>query len=315
MTNTTNRVIVIAGPTGSGKTDVACELCRIIGGEIISADSRQVYKHLDVGTNKAGVWDEGRKARVYKDTVQHLTDIIEPSRSFNAGQFVELANDKTKSILDRGKIPVMTGGTGLYIKAFVDGLAPLPESDPQIRQRLCAELERDGIEHLYDRLKEVDPESALKNKNNPQRLLRALEVFEITGTPISVLHKMTTPSKYSFFQAGLLWDSRELYSNLDSRSLNMLGSGMIEETKNIIDKGCAPGSPGLEGIGYRDVIRFLNNLITRVELESAFKLDMRHYAKRQMTWFKKDYRVKWINLSNKTFNPVKIANDLANMIK
>ena len=315
MNGQQGKVIVIAGPTGSGKSDVACELCKLIGGEIISADSRQVYKYLDVGTNKAGAWDETLGARVYKGVPQHLTDIIEPSKSFNAGQFVELANKKTKEILERGKVPVLTGGTGLYVKAFVDGLAPLPESDPAVRHKLSEELTQNGVGYLYEKLKAVDPESAQKNQNNPQRLMRALEVFEITGTPISVLHKQTVPSSYSFICSGILWDPQELYSNLDIRSVKMLDSGMIEETKSAIDKGFCAGSPGLEGIGYRDVIRLLNGLITRQELESAFKLDMRHYAKRQMTWFKKDPRIKWIPAGNMTFDPFKIANTLANMVK
>lgn len=306
---TVNAPIILLGPTGSGKTEIAAELCKLSDGEIISADSRQVYKTLDIGTNKAGEWDNKLKVRVYKDIPQHLTDLISPDMTFSAGEFALLAEKAIENLIKQGITPIITGGTGLYIKALVDGLSDLPEADPEIREELTKELNSLGKEHLYKNLLAIDPVSAQKNKDNPQRLIRALEVFQITGKPISELQAIKPENKREFLQFGLAWDREELYANLDKRSDIMLSSGMIEETKLML-KNFGENAPALKGIGYGHIIKHLNKQLSYANMEMLFKRDMRRYAKRQMTWFRRDPRINWINLDKSTFNPPVIAKQI-----
>lgn len=300
-------VIVIAGPTGSGKTAVAAALARRLNGEIISADSRQVYTYLDVGTNKAGEWDPAAKLRYAGGIPQHLTDIIEPSGTFNAGEFARRAHGIIAGLQKEGKTPIVAGGTGLYVKALIDGLAPLPERDEKVRAALNKELERSGKEHLYERLKAVDPVSAEKNRGNPQRIVRALEVFELTGKPLSAWHGETKAPEGAFLQFGLAWERAELNAAIDRRSEDMLSSGMIDETKKVLSLGFPPDCPGLQSLGYRKMIEYLEGRVTREELALSLKTDTRQYAKRQMTWFKRDGRIDWIPVRAATFDPERAA--------
>lgn len=293
MKNKSN-IIVIEGPTGSGKTDIAVKLCKSINGEIISADSRQIYRHLDIGTNKSGKWSEDTKTRIDSSIHQHLTDFLEPSEEFSAGGFVKKAILLIESIRAKGKTPVIVGGTGLYIKALIDGLAPMPKADQSIRDELHQKVLKEGKDSLYNDLKSFDPESAEKNKGNTQRLIRAIEVYKLTGKPITILQKETVPSKESFLRFAVLWEKDKLYKRLDERCDLMLSTGMIEETKKAVDLGFTKQSPGLNSLGYRLIIDHLNNKISIDEIKPLFKRDMRHYAKRQMTWLKRDKRINWI---------------------
>ncbi|OGS25072.1 MAG: tRNA (adenosine(37)-N6)-dimethylallyltransferase MiaA [Elusimicrobia bacterium RIFOXYB2_FULL_50_12] len=302
--------IIIAGPTASGKTAVSRALAQRLNGEIISADSRQVYKYLDIGTNKEGAWDPGKGCRVTGGTCQHLTDIIEPSETFSAGEFARRAREIIALLSERGRTSIITGGTGLYIKAFVDGLSPLPASDPAVRSALISELKTHGLEYLYNQLAAVDPEAAQKNKSNPQRITRALEVYRLTGIPISQWHRNVAPRRENCRQFGILWPRGELNEIIAERSKTMFASGMIEETKNALARGYAKDSPGLQGIGYRSIIRFLDGTATREEAQTGLSLDTRHYAKRQMTWFKKDTRIRWIETAKPQFDPDIIADKI-----
>lgn len=295
--------IVIAGPTGSGKTDIAVKLAKLINGQIISADSRQIYKYLDIGTNKAGKYSSRRKLRIEKGIPQYLTDILEPSQSFSAGDFAQSAGKLIKKIRSSNKAPIIVGGTGLYIKALIDGLAPLPEADPVIRQELNKQLREHGVEYINKKLAEVDPESAKRNRHNPQRLIRALEVYRLTGLPITELHKKTIPSKEKFVQFGLRWQREKLYRNLDKRCKRMLNSGIVEETKRVIQKGFSKDSPGLKSIGYNHIVEYLAGNVNYKEMEFIFMRDIRRYAKRQMTWFRKDARISWIDMDKDVYNP------------
>jgi tRNA dimethylallyltransferase len=303
-----DKIIVIAGPTGSGKTALAVKLARKLNCEIISADSRQVYKYLDVGTNKEGVWSEELGARAAEGVPQYLTDIIEPGDTFSAGQFVKRAGEFIKKIRGSGKRPLIVGGTGLYIKALIDGIAELPDRNEPLRQELNALLSKHGKEYLYDKLKKFDPVSAEKNRGNPQRLIRSLEVHELTGVPITELHKNTRGSNEEFLQFAVNTGREELYKRIDARSAAMLDSGMIEETKKVLDMGFGEDSPGLQGLGYRDAVRYLKNEITLDELRALLQAGSRRYAKRQLTWFKKDSRIKWLGAEN-------IANVLTDLLK
>jgi tRNA dimethylallyltransferase len=307
--------IVIAGSTGTGKTAVAARLARSMNGEIISADSRQVYRYLDIGTNKSGTWDPRRKLRIAESVPQHLTDIIDPSEWFSAGDFVRIASERLESIAAEGKVPFIVGGTGLYIKALIDGLAPLPEKDEEIRRELREKAERYGSDHLYRELKKVDPVSAEKNRGNPQRLIRALEVYLLTGEPLPVHHARTKPYKGTFVQFGLRWPREDLYRQLDARCETMLRSGMLEETRSVMDKGFAPDAPGLQSIGYRSIVSMLNGTLSLEEAADQLKRDTRHYAKRQETWFRADPRITWIPVTEKHFNPSEIAGNIAKSIE
>lgn len=303
-------IIVIVGPTGSGKTELGLQIAKKINGEIISADSRQVYKHLDIGTNKEGIWDKNKNLRFLDEIPQHLTDIIDPSETYNAGEFAKSASQLIESIQQKNKAPVIVGGTGLYIKALIDGLAELPERNEKIRDKLNAQLKKHGKEYLYEKLSKVDPESAENNRHNPQRLIRALEVYEITKVPISLLQKNTTPSKHSFTQFGMNWEKEDLYHRLNARCIDMLNLGMINETKKVIEMGYPKNSPGLQGLGYKHIVHHLEKKIPIKEIIEIFQQDTRRYAKRQMTWFKRDKRIKWLSGKNPEINVEEVLKNL-----
>jgi tRNA dimethylallyltransferase len=203
---------------------------------------------------------------------------------------------------------MVVGGTGLYIKALIDGLAELPDRNESFRRELNELMAEHGKEYLYERLKKIDPVSAETNRGNPQRLIRALEVYELTGVPISELHKNTKGSKEEFMQFAINTGREDLYKRIDARSAVMLDSGMIEETKKVLEMGFPEDSPGLQGLGYRDAVRYLKNEITKDELRSLLQAGNRRYAKRQLTWFRGDKRIKWLSAEN-------IANSLTNLIE
>jgi tRNA dimethylallyltransferase len=291
-------IITITGPTGSGKTALAVELAKKLNGAVISADSRQVYRYLDIGTNKEGSWDPASGSRVKDGVSQYLTDLIDPPEYFSAGDFVKHAVRLIKELSGSGRTPIIAGGTGLYIKALTDGLSELPGKDAGARERLNALLEERGKEHLYEELKKCDPVSAEKNKGNPQRLIRALEVFELTGTPISELHKKAKRPEFSFRLFGIDVPKEELYSRIDARGEKMLRDGMIEETERALKMGFPESSPGLQGIGYRDIVRHLRKEISRDELAELLKTGNRQYAKRQMTWLRGITGMRWLKNGN-----------------
>ena len=310
MKNRGKTLIIIAGPTASGKTAVAAALARKINGEIVSADSRQVYRHLDIGTNKTGVWNPETRTRVTEGIPQHLTDIIDPSETFSAGTFVREAREIIQKIREKGAVPILTGGTGLYFTALIDGLAEMPESVPAVRAELNEELSSKGIEHLYCRLKDVDPAAAEKNRQNPQRLIRALEIYILSGTPPTELQKSTHPSPDATYWFGLDWPREELYAAIDRRSAAMLDRGMIEETRAALNLGFSAESPGLQGIGYRDIVQYLKGGTDRETLREKLSLDTRHYAKRQLTWFRGEKRVRWFPVTAASWSAERIGDEI-----
>ena len=307
--------IIIAGPTASGKTAVAVFLAKLINGEIISADSRQVYNYLNIGTNKEGVLDKSKGVRAIEGINQYLTDIIDPSEIFNVGNFVKLVNKHVSSIQSKGKVPIIVGGTGLYIKALVDGLSEMPEKDDKIRNDLNNDLEKNGVDYLYKELKKIDPTSAEKNKSNPQRLVRALEVSIITGKTISELQKSIEPPKNKFIQFGLNWPREILYDKINLRSKRMIEEGMIEETKAVLKKGFSKDCQGLQGIGYRSIVEYIDGQIEISEVVKRLQIDTRHYAKRQLTWFGRDERIHWFSVNRKSFHPEDLAREMINISK
>ncbi|MDR1523387.1 MAG: tRNA (adenosine(37)-N6)-dimethylallyltransferase MiaA [Endomicrobium sp.] len=273
-------VLVISGPTASGKTQKAVEFCKKYNGEIISCDSRQVYKYLDVGTNKEGIL-LGNGVREINGILQHLTDIVDPDKTYSAEEFRTQAGLKIKEIQNKGKIPVVVGGTGLYIKALLYGLDEMPKANKTLREQL-KKLSQD---ELYYELSKLDLESAKKNKLNPQRLLRALEINIISGKTVKE-HIKPKKKRYDFKHFSILLPLEELYTRINNRCKHMIESGMIDETKKVLSLGFSKETPALNSIGYRHIIKYLYNQTSKEKMLLEFCKDTRHYAKRQNTWFR-----------------------------
>jgi tRNA dimethylallyltransferase len=305
---TANPIPVIVGATGSGKSALALALAKARGAAVISADSRQVYKHLSIGTAKPkGLWNvrHSREGGNPAASVQHylvagvphhLVDIIEPTDIFSAGDFAKNA----EALLTFNGNAVIAGGTGLYLKALIDGLAPLPPADPELRKKLIARADKDGRPALHAALAQIDPDAAAKIPvNNIARLVRALEVHELTGIPISQWQReKTAPSPRRFAWFGLRWPKEAYEKNLAARCAAMLKNGMIEETDSLLKTGIDKSAPLFQSLGYRQVIEHLAGKITRAELEASFYAQSRLYAKRQMTWFRANPRIRWFDVKN-----------------
>lgn len=277
-------IIIIAGPTASGKTEAALLLAGDINGEIISADSRQVYRHVNIGT--AQPTPEQRKK-----VPHHLVDFLDPIHTFSAADFISLANKAVKDILKKGRKPIIAGGTGLYIKAFMDGLAPLPGKDIEIREMLENQIKTKGLSYLYHTLQTHDPETARHiDPHNPARIIRAMEVYLLTGKGMAFHHKNTKKSSYHFRFICFFPQKGLLMKRITNRIATMLKTGMIEETQDLLrrwGKNC----PALLSLGYRHVIAYLRGEINKEILQQSIITDTWQYAKRQKTWFKKDERI------------------------
>ncbi|GHT53724.1 tRNA dimethylallyltransferase [Endomicrobiia bacterium] len=272
-------IIVISGPTASGKTKKAVEFCKEKNGEIISCDSRQVYKYLDIGTNKEGAFIQDG-LREIDGIFQHLTDIINPDQTYSAAEFVRDADLKILEIVNKGKIPIITSGAGLYIKALLYGLDDMPKANEPLRRELNAKSQ----EELYNRLLKLDPEAAKKNKQNPQRLLRALEVNILSGRTLKEHFKPKSP-RYSFKHYSISVKNEVLHKRINERCKQMIDTGMVEETQKVLNMGFDKNCPALSGIGYRYVVQYLDKKISKNDMILKFSKDTRHYAKRQNTWF------------------------------
>ena len=286
-------ILVITGPTASGKTAVGIELAQRLNGEIISADARQIYRFMDIGTAKPTA-EERVAAR------HHLIDFVNPDKGYSAGQFAEDASAVIGDILRRGKVPIVVGGAGLYIRALFDGFSPMPKIPIEIRARLQEEG-RDCLPKLYKRLCEVDPEWAAKiHPTDTQRILRGLEVYEASGKPLSEHQKVTpTPPirhKASYF--GLHWDRETLYDRINARACLMLENGLIEETASLRDRGYTPDLNALNAFGYREIFQYLNGKTTLDRALADLQQSTRRYAKRQMTFFRGDKRFRWVDGSD-----------------
>ncbi|MDI6782227.1 MAG: tRNA (adenosine(37)-N6)-dimethylallyltransferase MiaA [bacterium] len=288
-------LVVIAGPTGIGKTDVAHQLAMEMNGEIVSADSRQIYRYLDIGTAKPSL--EFRSQTPY-----HMVDIVDPDKDFSVANFKQQAEIIIDQIHLRGKLPFLVGGTGLYIKSIVSGLFPSPPPLPCFRQQLQEEASRFGTNHLYQRLLEIDPETASKiSGNDLRRIIRALEVYHQTGKPISYLQRSATTTKdYSLIMICLNQDRQHLYAQIEQRVDRMIEMGWVEEVRRLLEKGysSASGLISMEALGYQQIIKYLQGIYSLKEAISAIKQSSRQFAKRQITWFKADPRYNWFEPEN-----------------
>lgn len=275
-------LVAVIGPTSSGKTELAIALARTINGEVVSADSRQIYRGLDAGTAKPK-----RDAHGLADGIPyHLIDCAEPSSTFDAGQFASLAGSLCAAIRRRGRVPIVAGGTGLYVRALLEGLAPLPRRDGAVRRRLEDTARRHGRRALHMRLAAVDPAAALKiPENNIQRLVRALEVFELTGRPISSFWKKPAAPAYPAVVLRLNWPVAALKRRIVERAQRMWPN-MLEELRRMAPSDVTGEQPGLQSLGYREALACLRGEISSSEgLQRLIRSTM-SYAKRQRTWFR-----------------------------
>lgn len=287
------KVIVIVGPTCSGKTRLSLILADKMKSEIISADSRQVYKYLTIGTAKPNS-DELKRIK------HHFIDELEPDEEFNADIFSKRAKEIISKLIEKDMIPIVVGGSGLYIKALVDGITQTVVSDKSLRNELLELRKIYGNDYLYNELKKIDPISAEKMlSQNWKRVIRALEVFRLTGKPIWQHHiENPVQQEFEFFQYGLKWERNKLYHNIEYRVDEMIKNGFIEEVKLILDKGYSKKNNSLNTIGYKEITDLLDNKFTFEETVNRIKKNTRRFAKRQLTWFNSDKRIKWFEIES-----------------
>jgi tRNA dimethylallyltransferase len=312
---------ILVGATGTGKTAVALALAGRVDGEVISADSRQIYRRLAVGTAKPhGHWvhREDHPVKDYYDVAgipHHLMDIIEPTETYNAGLFARQAAGLVDVLMRNRRTPVVVGGTGLYLKALTDGLAPMPGRDDVIRRALAALAERDGRPALHKELTRVDPEAAARIPiQNIARMIRALEVYLLTGRPLSWWQKKKTdPSPFRFRWFGLLWPRDVLNRHLAGRCRAMVRAGLLQETEKVLKSGIPPEAPGLQALGYAEAMERLKGRLGHEDFEERFIMRMRQYAKRQMTWFNGEKRIHWLCLDGPP-NPDAVADEIVSLL-
>jgi len=284
------KLLVIAGPTASGKTKLSVELALRLGAEIISADSVQVYKGMDIGSAKP------KKAEL-KGVRCHLIDVVTPDVDYNVANYVRDAEAAIDDITKRGKRVIVTGGTGLYIRALLHGLFEGPPRDTELRKGLIKEAEEKGREALYERLRAVDPAAAASmHSNNISRVVRALEVYLLSGRPISKFQKEHgfKEEKHPHLVVGLVKERAILYKDIETRVDEMIQSGLEKEVRGLLDNGYAPSLKSMSTLGYKEMASYVNDGLTREEAVELIKKNTRNYAKRQLTWFKKVPGIVWM---------------------
>lgn len=287
------KLLVVAGPTASGKTALSVALAKALGGEIVSADSMQLYKGMDIGTAKAS-------AEERQGIPHHLLDILAPNEPYSAAKFKEDASACIDDITGRGKLPVIVGGTGLYIDALLYPYAFRgAESDPAIRAELEAFVAEKGESALHERLAALDPEAAQSiHPNNVRRVIRAVEVCLCTGEKYSKQEKTIKNADNCLYDAaylGLEWPRELLYRRIDQRVEAMFEQGLVEETTRLLGEGLSPMAQSMQAIGYKEILPYINGEATLEAVMKTLKLNTRHYAKRQMTWFKANPMIRWLD--------------------
>ncbi|BDG60002.1 tRNA (adenosine(37)-N6)-dimethylallyltransferase MiaA [Caldinitratiruptor microaerophilus] len=285
-------LLAIVGPTAVGKTAVAIEVALRLRGEVISADSMQVYRGLDIGTAKPT--PEERRG-----VPHHLIDICDPGENFSVFQFRLLADALIEDIQARGRLPILVGGTGFYVRAVLREYGfPELDPDPAIRRRLEEVARAHGPLALHERLRAVDPAAAERiHPHNVKRVIRALEVYEQTGQPISSLHRATWAPRYDALVVGLTLERSELYRRIEARTDAQLAAGWLEEVVRLVNAGVPATTGPLTGLGYRHLVGYLRGLVTWEEAVASIKRDTRRYAKRQFTWLRREEGVTWLDMA------------------
>lgn len=282
-------VIVIVGPTAVGKTDLSIRIAQCINAEIISADSRQIYKGMDIGTAKLVLIDR-------KGINHHFIDFISPAENFSAGEFGVAARQKILDLRKNNKNVIVVGGSGLYIRALLHGMVSFDKKNESVRQNLRQKLKAVGLPKLYLELQKTDPQLAAQlSENDTQRILRGLEVFQISGEKLSSLQKAKEiPAPFPYLQIGLHMDRVKLYQRINKRVEVMLEQDLIGEVEELIRKGFKL-SNAMNAVGYKEVLLYLNNEISYQEMMEHIQRNSRRYAKRQLTWFNKDSNITWFD--------------------
>lgn len=286
-------VIVIVGPTASGKTKLSIELAKRINGSIVSADSMQIYRYMDIGTAKPD--------KTEMSGIRHyMIDEVDPDENFSVARYRECALGCISRILAEGKHPIVAGGTGLYINSLIYNIN-FSETicDEELRESLRLEAEEKGNRAIYERLMAIDPEAAARiHENDTKRIIRAIEVYEHTRKTISehVKESRQEPPPYRYVVFGLEWDREKLYSRIERRVDKMLEAGLVEEVRRLKEMGYDRGGTAMQGIGYKEILEFLDGRVSYDETVYILKRDTRHYAKRQMTWFRRIEGINWLKV-------------------
>ena len=287
-------LLILTGPTAVGKTRLSIKLAKAVNGEIISADSMQVYRYMDIGSAKI-------KPEETEGVPHHLIDVLDPEEEFNVVTFQKMCKKCMEEIYDRGHVPILTGGTGFYIQSVLYDIDFTENAeDTTIRDRLEKEAEEKGAEYLHGKLREVDPASAgAIHANNIKRVIRALEFYHQNHTPISAHnekeHQKTSPYRFAYF---VLTDEREkLYRRIDQRVDLMMEQGLLTEVKTLYDMGCRKDMVSMQGLGYKEILDYLDGSCSLEEAVYVIKRETRHFAKRQLTWFRREKDVIWLDKS------------------
>ena len=288
------RIIILAGPTASGKTEYAIRLAEEIDGEIVSCDSMQIYKYMDIGSAKP---DNTQLQRVR----HHLVDMIDPGDDFSVAEYQKLAKDALKDIASRGKVPVVTGGTGLYMNSLIyDMDFAVEPAHSDFREEMKKLAEEQGTDALYERLKNKDPEAAGRiHPNNVKKVIRALEAFEYSEEGMQDISKLSKKcEEYDVCLLGITWPREVLYERINSRVEDLIKAGLEDEIRGLLNMGLTEDNISMKGIGYKEMIGHINGEYNFDEAVRLIKRNTRHYAKRQMTWFRRYDDMKWFDLSS-----------------
>lgn len=284
-------IIIVTGPTASGKTGFAIDLAKQFNGEIIGADSMQVYRYMDIGTAKPTLLEQ-------EAVPHHMIDVVFPDSDFDAATYATMASACIDEVICRGRKAIVTGGTGFYIKALMYGLFDEGPADPEIRRALKARAEQDGSAAIHHQLSLIDAESARKiHPNDTYRVVRAMEIYEITGEPPSVIqnrHGFQKP-RFNALHIGLSWPRPILYDRINRRVDAMMKQGFLDEVGCLLNNGYHRGLKSMQSLGYRHLAAVIDGEATLDEAVELLKRDHRHYAKRQMTWFGADSAIRWIS--------------------
>ncbi|MCI7533005.1 MAG: tRNA (adenosine(37)-N6)-dimethylallyltransferase MiaA [Lachnobacterium sp.] len=305
-------LVILSGPTAVGKTELSIRLAKRINGAIISADSMQVYKYMDIGSAKI-MPDEMEGVKHY------LIDELDPSDEFNIVRFQQMAKDALKEIYTNGQIPIVAGGTGFYIQALLYDIDfTHQDSDEAFRKEMADYAAEYGAEALHEKLKEIDPVSYKTiHANNTKRVIRALEYYRMTGQPISAHneqeHQKVSPYNFAYFV--LTDDRKHLYDRIDYRVDLMMKKGLVDEVKNLYDMGYHKDMVSMQGLGYKELLSYLDGECSLEEAVYIIKRETRHFAKRQLTWFRRERDVIWLDKSAYQYNDQRILTDMCRMLQ
>lgn len=300
---------ILTGPTAVGKTSTSIELAKLLDGEIISIDSRQLYKYLDIGTAKPILQEQDQ-------IPHHLIDLFEPTRQISAGEYRRLAVTVVEKIVSQGKTPIFVGGSGMYVKAITHGIFKDSTSDPSIRKALLREIEEKGNVPLYNRLMEIDSVTAKKiHMNDAKRITRALEIYQITGkAPSEHFQKQEADPAFPTKIFVLTRERAKLYDRINKRVDQMLADGLVDETKDLLNNRYRDAMDELKTLGYQEVIQYLDGDVTLDEMTESLKKNTRRYAKRQLTWLRHQLEADWIEVTDNS-TAIEIAKEIKNSLQ